>query len=60
MMIDYVSCECCENHTEIDYDGEFLDANNQWINILVQDSGGDVDSLYFCSPECLVKYFYDD
>jgi hypothetical protein len=27
---------------------------------LVQDSGGDVDSLYFCSPECLVKYFYDD
>jgi hypothetical protein len=60
-----VFCECCD-HYIINNDIDFEDLSEtpklsvgRWIIIDLYNDD-DPERLLFCSPECLVKYFYGD
>jgi hypothetical protein len=59
-----VFCECCDTYI-IDIDEDLMDLTEKpelpgnWITIDLYHED-DPERLLFCSPECLVKYFYGD
>jgi hypothetical protein len=59
-----VFCECCDGYI-IDIDEDLMDLTEtpelprNWITIDLYHED-DPERLLFCSPECLVKYFYGD